>query len=396
LVTMIVGFCLSVYAEDRAVLIHNTIEEIDSCMGKLKLELVRVWGGDEEEDVKKFFRLPVSVAVSPEERIYICDQQSHNIRVFSNSGESLQVIGELGRGPGDLFSPFSIALSPKGDIIVYESGGSRIQCFSPEGKSKQIIKRKSPDIGWIAVTSKNEFAFYEHDKTLCSGKLISILDSKGEIIREIGIYHDKAKSYQESEKITFSLDGDDNIYAANKSTPLIRKYSPGGKLLLAITFELPFEIAPVEISLNSRGDEIKIVDSGEEPDKARVKKIGRGVSIQGVKRRGKPRVGVVGIGTDSKKRIYCVTRKRYPTEKEMSATAISGTQTRINRKRVDYNIVKNIDINRLLVFNHAGKVIAEAQLTTFCDGIQLSGNRIFIIDGLLNQRILEYRMSYEQ
>ena len=188
-VAMIIGFCLSVYAENRTVLIHNTVEEIDSCIGKLKLELVRVWGGDEEEDVKKFFRLPVSVAASPDERIYICDQQSHNIKVFSNSGDYLKVIGGPGRGPGDLFSPFSIALSPKGDIVVYESGGSRIQCFSPEGKSKQIIKRKSPDIGWIAVTSKNEFAFYEHDKTLCSGKLISILDRKGKILREIGVYH---------------------------------------------------------------------------------------------------------------------------------------------------------------------------------------------------------------
>ncbi len=56
-------------------------------------------------------------------------------------------------------------------------------------------------------------------------------------------------------------------------------------------------------------------DLGEKQEKARIKGNGRGVSIQGVKRKGKPKVGVVGIGTDSQKRIYCVTKKRYPTEK---------------------------------------------------------------------------------
>ncbi|MCP5106174.1 MAG: hypothetical protein GY950_22500 [bacterium] len=57
--------------------------------------------------------------------------------------------------------------------------------------------------------------------------------------------------------------------------------------------------------------------------------------------------------------------------------------------------MENIDVNRLLVFNPDGRVIAEAQLTNFCDAIYIHNDRIFIGDGLFNQRILEYRMTFK-
>jgi len=63
---------------------------------------------------------------------------------------------------------------------------------------------------------------------------------------------------------------------------------------------------------------------------------------------------------------------------------------------VDFDVVENIDVYRLLVFNPEGKVIAETPLTVICNGIYVHGNRIFIIDGSLNQRILEYEMSFEK
>jgi hypothetical protein len=256
---------------------------------------------------------------------------------------------------------------------------------------------KDLSLAWVGVTSKDQLAVYNHDITLRSGKLISILDKKGKTIRQIGTYHDKSENFLESEKLDFAIDENDNIYAGNKKTPVIRKYSPDSRLLLAITFEVPFEIPPFEITLNSQGDEIKL-EKAESGEKMKLQK-GKmnSVSIQRTARKGKRRVTIIfGIGIDSQKRIYIVTRRRPVTEKDRSAGAVIWTPHSIKRENVNFDTAKNIDAYRLLVFSPGGKVMAETQLTSFCEGIHIYGNRIFIVDGTLNQRILEYEMSFEK
>ena len=193
-----------------------------------------------------------------------------------------------------------------------------------------------------------------------------------------------------------TIDSIDNIYVANKSTPVIRKYSPDGKLLMAFTFKLPFKTGPVEIFLNDRGDEIRIVREDENPDQVQVSKEGKTTSVQRVKTTNRPRVGTSSIGVDSQQRIYIITKRRLLTEKERRATSIGWGFDMIDRRRVDYNIVESIDAKMIMVFSPGGKIIAETTLTTFCDSIYISNNRIFIIDGTLNQRILEYKMIFEK
>jgi hypothetical protein len=45
------------HAADRAVLVHNILQDIENCEGKLHLKLIRVWGGDEEKYLNKFARI---------------------------------------------------------------------------------------------------------------------------------------------------------------------------------------------------------------------------------------------------------------------------------------------------------------------------------------------------
>ncbi len=395
LIGFFLNLCILVNAADQAVLVHNTLKDIDACKGKVKLKLVRTWGGDKEQDENKFFTNPTSVVVSQNRQVHICDMHGHCIKVFDDSGKYLRTTSEKGRGPGDTLMPGAIALSPDGDLVVFERGGYRIQYFSPEGKSKKIIKFKHA-FSWGGVTSKNELIAYDHFNTFHSRTLISVIDNNGKKIRDIGAYHDKSKNITGSDRLLFAIDNNDNVYAANVWAPVIRKYSPDGRMLMAITITPPFEI-PFEITLNAGGDEINKIETSENPLAINVKKNKRGTTIQSVRKKGKPRNLVFSaIATDLEKRIYAVTRRRLLTDKEALGTGVAMSRDWINRERLDFDIVENIDVCRLLVFSPNGIVIAEAQLTTFCDGIYITGNRLFIVDGFYNQRLLEYLVSFEE
>ena len=395
LIAILFTLIISLAAADRAVLVKNSLTDINACQGKLKLKLIRVWGGDKEVDENKFFKTPRCVSLDKNGLLYICDMHSHCIKVFESiSGNYVRTLGQFGKGPADLYAPETIALTTGGDIWVGENAGFRIQLFSPEGKSKKITKVKDmPE--WIGVTSNNNLAIYFHDRAINTGKLIAIFNTDGKVLRDIGIYHDKSKNYIESIRLAFAIDNSDSIYSSYTSIPLIRKYSSDGVLLLAITFGYPFETEPVEIIPNEKGDEINIIRENNQESSV-VQKNKRGIALQQMVRKSKPRVGAHVIGIDTQKRIYAVTVKRLPSEKERFAGAIYGGPNGLNRSRVNYDIVENIDIYRVLVFSPEGKVIAEAQIRGYCDSMYINGNRLFMVDGNINQRVLEYEMSFEQ
>jgi hypothetical protein len=382
------------YSAERAAVVHNTLDEINACKETLTLRLVRVWGGDEEEDVNKFFKAISSIAFDSRGMIYICDIFSHCFKVFKPDGQFVHAVGQKGRGPGDLYGPCSIAVAPNGDLVVLESGGFRIQRFGSDGKSKQIIKLDD-SLGWIAVTSKDEWMLYSPRKTFLSRKLVFVLDNEGKTIREIGQYHDRAKSFMNSERLIFTIDTNDDIYAANRHTPVIRRYSPGGRLIMAVTFEPPFEIPPVHMALNERGDELKIVNEGEETEETRI----RGGIVQTVRKKGKQWKKLInGIATDSEKRLYVVTPRRLLSESEKGKYSsrthgnLNGTVTEGPAERPP----EHIDLYQLLVFDSRGKIFTRTSLTTFAGNIYISGNRLFIVDTSMERRILEYAMIYKE
>jgi len=378
-----------------AVLKHNTIQEIENCKGKLKLQLVRVWGGEEEEDENKFFKTPKDVAVDLNNKVYICDQDNHFIKVFDFSGQFIQTVGVKGKGPGDLYWPWIINFFSNGDLLVFEMGGRRFQWFNKKGKSNEILKYKG-SIMWYGVTSKDEIVIYDRQKTFSSRKLVSVINKKGKVLKTFGKYLDKSSNYSNSEIPQFTIDKNGYLYAANVRTPLIRKYSPEGKLLVAITFETPFKI-PVKISLNSIGDEIEIKGEVDKIDKEKVIGMKGGIAIQSNTGGKKIKFAVCqAIATNSKKMIFIISDRRLRTEEEvLGMRIIGGPGNGINRAYVNYDIVKNIDLLQLLVFSPEGKIIAQTPMTTLSDDIKIYNNRLFVLDGYYNQRILECEMIFK-
>jgi hypothetical protein len=61
LFALITGFTL--HPVEPVKVVHNTLGEINSVKGKMRLTLLRTWGGDEADDENQFFRYPMDIVI---------------------------------------------------------------------------------------------------------------------------------------------------------------------------------------------------------------------------------------------------------------------------------------------------------------------------------------------
>lgn len=91
------------------------------------------WGGHGSESGQ--FARPQSMAIDPEDRIWVSDACNHRIQVFDTAGHLVTMWGTHGAGPGQLAYPYGLVLDEQGCVYVTEYGNHRVQKFTPEGRS---------------------------------------------------------------------------------------------------------------------------------------------------------------------------------------------------------------------------------------------------------------------
>lgn len=97
------------------------------------------------------FEGPGGVAFSPDfDLFYVNDYAADRILAFDpESGEQVDVIGQPPEDfsdvrPGELFGPSGISVSEAGHLYITEQLSSRVQVFSPQGESLQIVGNPKP------------------------------------------------------------------------------------------------------------------------------------------------------------------------------------------------------------------------------------------------------------
>jgi DNA-binding beta-propeller fold protein YncE len=85
---------------------------------------------------------PTGIARDPvQKQIFVADTHDHNIKIFSDDGELLDIIGKRGSGIGEFNSPTHLAFS-KGNLLVTDTFNTRVQILSRSGDfSLQFGKR---------------------------------------------------------------------------------------------------------------------------------------------------------------------------------------------------------------------------------------------------------------
>ena len=92
-------------------------------------------------------RFPQTVAVGPDGAIYVGDQSSSVIQVFTPEGRFVREVGLAGLRPGEFTSVGAVAVAADNTLFVASSGHSRIDRFSPEGVLMHSFGKRGTQVG---------------------------------------------------------------------------------------------------------------------------------------------------------------------------------------------------------------------------------------------------------
>ncbi len=164
---------------------------------------------------------------------YIQDMDTGNIHKFASSGIFLKDLLNIGIGREKISSLKDFFIY--GDrLYVIDASFKGAKVFDLNGKF--LFSFKTKDIpNSLAVSTAGEI--FIPDYTPKSNSIISVFDSKGVFLRNIGTpfqdsrFTDPKKFYYLNRTLTIKVSTRGGIYVLSNIIPAVRKYSPTGELI---------------------------------------------------------------------------------------------------------------------------------------------------------------------
>ena len=114
--------------------------------------------------------------------LVVTDVHNNCLYFFTLQGEFVRKIGRKGQGPGDLGRPYGMDIDKDGNIYVYEGSNYRLSIFSKEGEFHESFRVRDSWTNNFFVTDSKEIVM----NLPMSGYFITVLDWKGNILRQVG------------------------------------------------------------------------------------------------------------------------------------------------------------------------------------------------------------------
>ena len=74
-----------------------------------------------------------AIVFGPDGNLYLSDENTHRVSVFTPEGHFVHCWGTFGAGPGELNRPSGLAFEPSGHLLVVDSFNHRVQRFTSDG-----------------------------------------------------------------------------------------------------------------------------------------------------------------------------------------------------------------------------------------------------------------------
>jgi len=102
----------------------------DACNHRIQVfdsagKLLQLWGEEGSEPGQLYY--PYDLAFDGQGHVYICEFGNHRVQKFTLDGQPVASWGRNGRGPGELHNPWALALDSRGRVHVLDSNNHRVQ-----------------------------------------------------------------------------------------------------------------------------------------------------------------------------------------------------------------------------------------------------------------------------
>jgi len=207
------------------------------------------------------FLYPASVAVAPDDTLYVLDSETHLVQRFTNDGRFLASFGGRGKGHGTFNDPRVVAVDELGNVYVLDYGNRQVQRLSAEGtyQTRWAFKIAADQPGMRlldGVTVDLEGSVFISDAA--AGKIRKVT-SDGKV--GVSFALDARQGEVTDTIVDLGVDDSGYLYAARRGGHLIRKYDPAGRLLQ--TFETYAPMVQMIVDLREHREASRQDERGE-------------------------------------------------------------------------------------------------------------------------------------
>lgn len=217
--------------------------QVISAIPDAQIKLKPVYLSSQQEARLKL-SAPAAMAVARSGNIYVFDDGNSRVVKLDSRGNFIAAFGRQGSGPDAIERAGlndSIAVDENENVYVSDPATPKVLIFSSDGTFQRSF-RVPFSMASIAVNNKHEI-FLTAD-TSRSTELVYVFSETGKFLRRFGerLIKSPGSLARNMNVAVAACDANDNLFVAFRAWPVIRKYSPDGKLLSENQFAIPAEL----------------------------------------------------------------------------------------------------------------------------------------------------------
>jgi hypothetical protein len=218
--------------------------QLIAAVPEAQLRLRPFYLSSQQQDARLKLAAPAAIAVARSGNMYVFDDGNSRIVKLDPRGRFVAEFGQPGSGAGTIERAGlndSIAVDEDENVYVSDPATPKVLIFSSDGTFQRSFRVPFPMTS-IAVNRKREI-FLTPD-TARSADLVYVFSDTGKFLRRFGerLITSPGNLARNLNLALAVCDPNDNLFVAFRSWPIIRKYSPDGKLISENQFTIPTEL----------------------------------------------------------------------------------------------------------------------------------------------------------